>query len=152
MWQIYSRKHLLKTAIRSSRKRWAYCNGGCGNTDFFVYMNGHPQATVVLFPRSPATQGFKEATIGITVCLLLCLFSCSKQRSKRGECCIYGLSPWHMASVVWCIISLRWGSFQTQLEMPDSAGDASWVHMHAYKTYKTYSKYHVYKFMNVPVL
>jgi hypothetical protein len=26
------------------------------------------------------------------------------------------------------------------------------VHMHAYKTYKTYSEYHVYKFMNVPVL
>jgi hypothetical protein len=34
----------------------------------------------------------------------------------------------------------------------DSAGDASRVHMHAYKTYKTYSEYPVYKFMNVPVL
>ena len=33
-------------------------------------------------------------------------------------CCIHGLSPWHMASVVWCIISLRWCSFQTLLEMP----------------------------------
>jgi hypothetical protein len=71
-------------------------------TDFFVYMDGHPQATVVLFPCSLVTQGFKEATMGITVCLLLCLvvcFSCSTERSKRGECCIYGLSPWRMASV-----------------------------------------------------
>jgi len=59
-------------------------------------MDGHPQATVVLFPCSLATQGFKEATMEITVCLLLCLFSCSTERSKRGECCIYGLSP-----VVW---------------------------------------------------
>jgi hypothetical protein len=24
MWQIYSRKHLLKISIRSSRKIWAY--------------------------------------------------------------------------------------------------------------------------------
>jgi hypothetical protein len=33
------------------------------NTDFFIYMDGHSQATVVLFPYSLATQGFKEATI-----------------------------------------------------------------------------------------
>ena len=52
-----------------------------------------------------------------------------------------------------CIISLRWWSFQTKLEMPDSsAGDASWVRMHAYKTSKTYSIYHIYMIMNVPVL
>jgi len=36
--------------------------------------------------------------------------------------------------------------------IPDSAGDASSVRMHAYKTYTTYSKYRIYKFMNVPVL
>jgi len=36
--------------------------------------------------------------------------------------------------------------------IPDSAGDASGVCMHAYETYKTYSEYRVYKFMNVPVL
>ena len=41
---------------------------------FSVYMDGHPQAMVVLFPCSLATQGFKEATMEITVCLLLCLF------------------------------------------------------------------------------
>jgi len=70
-----------------------------GKTDFFVYMDGHPQATVVLFPCSLLKQGFKEATMGITscasssfVCLFVC-FSCSTERSKRGECCIYGLSP-----------------------------------------------------------
>jgi hypothetical protein len=166
MWQIYSRKHLQKISIRSSPKQWVY-----GNKEvdlrldlrlchFFFWargfpclsMDGHPQPTVVLFPCSLATQGFQEATMGITVCLLLCLFSCSTERSKRGECCIYGLSPWRMASVVWCIISLRWWSFQTQLEMRDSAGDASWVRMHAYETYKTYSEYRVYMFMNVPIL
>jgi hypothetical protein len=53
-------------------------------TDFFVYMDGHPQATVVLFPCSLATQGFKEATMGITVCLLVCLFVCF-------------LAPWSVA-------------------------------------------------------
>jgi len=41
---------------------------------------------------------------------------------------------------------------QTQLEMPDSAGDASGVHMHADKIYKIYCESHVYKFMNVLVL
>jgi len=37
-----------------------------GKTEFFLYMDGHPQAMVVLFPYLLATQGFKEATIGIT--------------------------------------------------------------------------------------
>jgi len=44
---------------------------------FFVYMDGHPQATVVLFPCSRLKQGFKEATMGITSCassLFVCLF------------------------------------------------------------------------------
>jgi hypothetical protein len=45
------------------------------NMDFFVYMDGHPQATVVLFPCSLIKQGFKEATMGITSCAL-CLFVC----------------------------------------------------------------------------
>jgi len=93
--------------------------------DFFVCMDGHPQATVVLFPCSHVTHGFMEATMGIRVCLLVCLFTClfvclfvcllvclfaclfvclfvcllvclfawSTERRKRGECCIYGLSP-----------------------------------------------------------
>jgi len=39
-------------------------------------MDGHPQATVVLFPCSHATQGFKEATMGITICFFVCLFVC----------------------------------------------------------------------------
>jgi hypothetical protein len=61
-------------------------------------IDGHPQATVVHFPCS-LSQGFKEATMGITlfVCFIPSyLFSCSSERSKQGECCIYGLSP-----VVW---------------------------------------------------
>ena len=33
--------------------------------------------------------------------------------------------------------------------IPDSAGDASWVRMDAYKTY---SEYRIYKITNVPVL
>jgi len=49
----------------------------------------------------------------------------------------------------WCIISLRWWSFRAQLEMPDSAGDARWVHMPAYKIC---SEYCIYKNTNVPVL
>jgi len=55
-------------------------------------MNGHPQATVVLFPCSHATQGFKEATMGIIslfICLLVVCFPCTMKRRKRGECCIY---------------------------------------------------------------
>jgi len=50
-------------------------------------MDGHPQAMVVLFPCS-LSQGFKEATMGITlfVCLISSyLFSCSTQCSKRGS-------------------------------------------------------------------
>ena len=52
-----------------------------GHADFLVSMDGHPQATVVLFPCSLATQGFKEATMEITVvcsfvCLFVCLFVC----------------------------------------------------------------------------
>ena len=67
-------------------------------------MDGHPQAMVVLFPCSLATQGFKEATMGITVCL----FSYSTERSERGECCIYGLSPWHNLSKIMVIPYLSW--------------------------------------------
>ena len=37
-------------------------------------MDGHSQATVVLFPWSLTTQGFREATMEITVCVHLCLF------------------------------------------------------------------------------
>jgi hypothetical protein len=60
-------------------------------------MDGHPQAMVVLFPCLLATQGFQEATMEITVvCSFVCLFSSSTERSMRGECCIYGLSP-----VIW---------------------------------------------------
>jgi hypothetical protein len=39
-------------------------------------MDGHPQATVVVFPCSLTTQGSMEATMEITVCLLLSLFVC----------------------------------------------------------------------------
>ena len=59
-------------------------------------MDHHPQAKVVLFPCSVATQSTKEATMGITVYLFFCFFvfiSWSMECSKRGECCIDGLSP-----------------------------------------------------------
>ena len=90
--------------------------------DFFVYMDGHPQATVVLFPRSLVTQGFKEATMGNTVSLLVCLFSCSTECSKRRECCIYGLSPWRMA-----LVGLM-HNLSKMMVISSSAGDArlSW--------------------------
>jgi len=37
-------------------------------TDFFVYMDGHLQAVVVLFGCPQLKQNFQEATIGITGC------------------------------------------------------------------------------------
>ena len=43
---------------------------------FFDYMNGHPEATAVLFPCSLAMQGFKEATLGIIVLLFVSSFVC----------------------------------------------------------------------------
>jgi len=106
-------KALTKDKHENSQRRWGYGNRGRFKvglkvvSPFFwargfpcLSMDSHPQAMVVLLPCSLATQGLKEATMGITVCLLLCLFSCSTEHSKRGECCIYGLSPWRMASVV----------------------------------------------------
>jgi hypothetical protein len=58
------------------------------NTDFFVYMDGHPQATVVLFPCSLLKQGFKEATMGITSCassLFVCLFLAPQSVARGGS-------------------------------------------------------------------
>jgi len=43
--------------------------------NFFVYMDGHPPAMVVLFPCSLITQGFKEATMRITICLFVCFLT-----------------------------------------------------------------------------
>jgi len=65
-----------------------------GNRDFFVYMDGHPQATVVLFPCSLATQGFKEATMGIT-CVFICLlfvFLAPQSVAKGGSVAYMGFS------------------------------------------------------------
>jgi len=56
-------------------------------TDFFVYMDGHPQAVVVLFPCSLVTQGFKEATMGITICLVVCFLA--PQSVARGGSVAY---------------------------------------------------------------
>jgi len=68
-----------------------------------IEVNLRFKATVVLFPCSLLKQGFKEATMGITSCascLFVCLFvSCSTERSKRGECCIYRSQP--AMSLVW---------------------------------------------------
>jgi len=46
------------------------CFRACGV--FYFYMDGHPQATVVLFPCA-LSQGFKEATIEITVFHFICI-------------------------------------------------------------------------------
>jgi len=42
--------------------------------DFFVYMDGHPQAMVVNFRWRLAKHDIKEATIEITGFLFFCLF------------------------------------------------------------------------------
>jgi len=109
MLQIYSPNHLLKISICISSEQWVYGNwrsfGGwfmvrfkvvCSwNMDFFVYIDDHPQGMVVHFPYSLASQDFKEDTFGITDHL----FSSYMERGDSGMCCIYGLSPWRMASV-----------------------------------------------------
>jgi len=91
-------------------------------------MDGHPQATVVLFPCSLHIQGFKEATMGITSCTLSLFCFCflfvsySTERSKRGGCCIYGSPPF-----VW-LLGFSWADGDYDLMMMvvrDSAGDAS---------------------------
>ena len=63
-----------------------------GNTDLFVYVDGHSQATVVLFPCSLLKQGFREATMGITscasclfVCLFVCLFLAPQSVAREGS-------------------------------------------------------------------
>ena len=51
-------------------------------------MDGHPQATVVLFPCSLLKQGFKEATMGITSCassLFVCLFLAPQSIARGGS-------------------------------------------------------------------
>jgi len=52
-----------------------------GNTDFLC-LYGWPSSGYGS-TLSLLTQGSKEATIGITS-----MFSCSTERSKRGECCM----------------------------------------------------------------
>jgi len=46
--------------------------GGWEIKDFFVYIDGHLQVTVVLIPCLLGTQGLKEATTGI-ICCLFCV-------------------------------------------------------------------------------
>jgi len=56
-----------------------------GHVDFFVcfFMDGHPQATVVLFPCS-LSQGFKEATMGIALFHLFHLFLALRCIARGG--------------------------------------------------------------------
>jgi len=103
--------------------------------DFFVYLDGHPQATVVLFPWSLLKQSFMEATMGITSCasswFVVC-HSCSTEHSKRGEFCIYG--PISLTYGLWASAELM-NNFLKMMVVADSAGDARWVRMYAYREY-----------------
>jgi len=56
-----------------------------GHEDFFVcfFMDGHPQAMVVLFPCSHS-QGFKKATMAITLLNLLHLFLVPRWMARGG--------------------------------------------------------------------
>jgi len=92
--------------------------------DFCVDMDGHPQAMVAQFPCSLATQAGMEATMGISVCLFVCLFVClvvgflaprSVTRGGSGDYMVFLSDVW--LQLGWCIISLRWWSFQTQLQI-----------------------------------
>ena len=54
---------------------------------YFIYIDGHPQATVVLCPCSLLTQCVKEATMGITSCASSFVFVESKrERMKKLNC------------------------------------------------------------------
>jgi len=55
-------------------------------------MDGHPQATAVLFPSS-LSQSFKEAVMRITLFHSFHFVSCSTVYNKRGEYCIYRSQP-----------------------------------------------------------
>jgi hypothetical protein len=79
-----------------------------GYTDFFVFMDGHPQATVVLFPCSLLTQSSKEATMNITgsACTFassssFSFISCSTESNKRGGCCIHRFQPSYGGLLGW---------------------------------------------------
>jgi len=62
-------------------------------------------------------------------------------------CCgIFGRPARHKASVG------PMHNLRTILVTRDSTGDASWLHMHVYRTYKTYSDYCIFKITNVPWL
>jgi len=106
--------------MRNSHRRWGYGNRGWFQVGFKVvslfiwahgflwhYMDGHPQASVVLFPCS-LSQGFKEATMGITflyhLFLSIFLLHSVKQEGEYGMIDLYFLWPemrliWHDGSL-----------------------------------------------------
>ena len=48
-----------------------------------LFIDGHPEATVVLFPCS-LSQGFNKATMGITLCYLFHLFVALRCIARGG--------------------------------------------------------------------
>jgi len=132
MADILTKAH-TKNKHTNCTKQWVYGNGGYWNTISFIMWIAILRLRQYTFPAHLPRRVLRRLLWESQfLCLFVC-FSCSMERSKRGECCTYGLSPWHTASDgLIHNLSKRW-PFQTQLGMPDSAGDASWVHMDACK-------------------
>jgi len=63
----------------------------------FVCFYGWPSSgygsTLSLLTFHAGFYGGYYGNYSLFASLIVCLFSCSTEHSKRGECCIYGLSP-----------------------------------------------------------
>jgi len=63
--------------------------------DFLVYMDGHPESTVVLFPCLLTMQSLKNGTMGITDCLFIYMIVCflvcflAPQSEAKGGSVVY---------------------------------------------------------------
>jgi len=113
IWQVYNWKHLHKISVRISRNQWVYGDEGCGYTDFFVYMDGHSQPTVELFPCSLAIQGFKVATMGITVWLFVIVLATGANAQFRpGTGPLQRVLPQdHPDSCSWASLDLQFDQY-----------------------------------------
>jgi len=130
MWQIYSWKHLLKISIQSSQKQWVYGNwrsiGGQFKVGFkvvffleygFLCLYGWPSSgygsTLSLLTRHAGFQGGYYGNHSLFVCFLA-----PRSTARGGSVAYMVYLPGVWLQLGWCIIALRWWSFQTQLEMP----------------------------------
>jgi len=112
----------------------------------------HPQLSLA----SPAESGMTIILQKLYISPTEAICQGDEQYMQQTGCCIYGLSPWRMASVVWCIISVWWWSFQTQLEMPAECACMYTRHTRhtpntAYISSWTYLYFMIYKLLAISI-